>query len=78
MKNRVISVFFEVINSSPTSMCYITVFTCAHQVRKYAYWMQQNVFNRFHVLISIVRDIYSGVFKGRQARHLPRGPPLQL
>jgi len=28
----------------------ITVFTCAHQVWKYAYRMKQNVFNRFHIL----------------------------
>jgi len=27
------------------------VFTCAHQVRKYAYRMKQSVFNRFHILI---------------------------
>ena len=27
------------------------MFTCAHQVRKYAYRMKQNVFNRFHILI---------------------------
>jgi len=57
MKNRVKSVFYEVINSSATSMCsiiqrqlYITMFTCAHQVRKYAY-RKQNAFNRFHILI---------------------------
>jgi len=56
MKNRVKSVFFEVMNSSATSMCsirqlYIIVFICAHQVRKYAYRMKQNVFNRLHILI---------------------------
>jgi len=55
MKNRVKSVFFEVMNSSATSICsirqlYITVFTCTPQVRKYAY-RKQNVFNRFHNLI---------------------------
>jgi len=55
MKNRVKSVFFEVINSPATSLwsirpLYITVFTCTYQVRKYAY-RKQNVFNRFHVLI---------------------------
>jgi len=27
------------------------VFAYAHQVRKYAYRMKQNVFNRFHTLI---------------------------
>ena len=50
MKNRVKSAFFKVIDSSATSMCStierylcITVFTCAHQVRKYAYRMKQNV-----------------------------------
>jgi len=45
-------------------------------MRKYAYRTKQNVFNRFHILIYkiIVRVIYSGMFKGRQARHLPRAP----
>jgi len=43
MKNRVKSGFFEVINSSSTSVCIkitsycIPVFACAHQVRKCAY-----------------------------------------
>jgi len=38
--------------------------------------MKQNVFNRLHILMYkiIVRVIYSGVFKGRQARHLRRAP----
>ena len=54
------------------------MFTCAHQVRKYAYRMKQNVFNRFHILIKIiVRVIYSDVFWGKQAMNLPRAP-LQM
>jgi len=56
MKNRVKYVFSEVINSSAISMCSkytdnFTVFTCAHQVRKYVYRLKQNVFNGFHILI---------------------------
>jgi len=56
MKTRVKSGFYEVMTLSATSVCsinnkrYATVFACAHQVRKYAYWMKQNVFNRFHIL----------------------------
>ena len=50
--------YFEVINSLATSMCskiwrqlYIAGFACAHQVRKYAFWMKQNVFILSHFLI---------------------------
>jgi len=47
VKNPVKSGFFDVKNSSATSMCsiilrklYITVFGCAHQMRRYAYRMK--------------------------------------
>ena len=58
IKNRVKFVFcgdkfisnFTVFNSVKMTLYYI-VFACAHQVRKHAYRMKQNVFNRFHILI---------------------------
>jgi len=58
MKNRVKSVFFlsdkfisnfNVFNNLKITL--ITALACAHQVRKYAYRMKQNVFSRFHILI---------------------------
>jgi len=51
MKNRGKSVFSELQKTSNWSDEFISKFTWAHQMRKYAYWIKQNAFNRFHILI---------------------------
>jgi len=40
--------------SSINNKRYITVFACAHQVRKYVYRIKQNVFNRLHILNKVI------------------------
>jgi len=77
MNNCIISVFFEVINSSATSMCSIIIkvtlrYSIHMRISDEAEHVQSVSY--FHKII--VRVICCGVFKGRQASHLPcRNPP---
>ena len=81
MKNRVISAFFEVINPSTTSMCpviYYSVYmrTSGKKVRISDEAERVQSVSYSHVRsLSGLYTLYSGVFKGRQVRHLPRAPP---
>jgi len=76
---------FEVINSSATSMCsiYKDNFTlqCLHAHSRWESthigWSRTCTIGFIFSYKIIVRVIYSDVFKGRQAKHLPR-PSLQL